>query len=128
MNNFNFNKPSPRSGLTASDILDIRRLHDEEDYNDARLSRLFSVSRKTVYNIVNRKTWADVPQPSRARGFKNYTVYPDGRIYSEISGEFLTHIKRMSGSVVRLTNNGVRHTVPVASLIQKTFGKSIKVA
>lgn len=119
----NLNEPlSNHSTLTGSKVLDIRRLHDEEGYNDAQLARQFSVSRKAIYNIVERKTWTDVPTPTTVRGFKDYTVYPDGRVFSKATNAFISPITRSSGPAVRIrTSGGKRTTVPVSNLIERGF-------
>ena len=118
----NFRNTSNQSALTASDVLDIRHLHDDNGVNDAQLARQYGVSRKAIYNIVNRKTWTSVPTPTSVRGFSGYSVYPDGRVLSKATGEFLSTINRASGPAVRLRQaNGRRTTVPVASLINKGF-------
>lgn len=116
---------STQSGLTASDVLEIRRLHDEDGWNDAQLSREFGVTRKAIYKIVNRLSWAHVPAPRAARGFRGYTVYPDGRVRNA-RGQFLSTIDRATGPAVRVrTSSGERRTVPVQTLMQKAFGRSI---
>ena len=113
---------SSHSALTGSKVLDIRRLHDVENYNDAQLARQFGVSRKAIYNIVERKTWSDVPEPTTVRGFRDYIVYPDGRVLSKATGEFISTIERASGPAVRIrTSNGTRTTVAVSDLVQKGF-------
>lgn len=115
-----FTNLTNQSGLTASDILDIRRLHDEEGYNDAELSRQFGVTRKAIYNIVNRRVYKQIPTPTTVRGFGNYRVYPDGRVQSKATGIFLTEIARASGPAVRVRRaNGTRTTVPVATLLKR---------
>lgn len=115
-----FTLTSNQSELTASDILDIRHMHDVEGYNDAELSREFGVTRKAVYNIVMRKTWKQVPTPMTVRGFGSYSVYPDGRVLSKATGVFMTQILRASGAAVRIrAANGIRTTVPVAMLLKK---------
>ena len=119
----NFNeRASNHSSLTGSQVLDIRRLYTEGN-NDTRLANQFGVSRKAIYNIVNRKTWNNVPDPTTVRGFKDYVVYPDGRVFSKSTGDVISTIARTSGAVVRIrTSGGNRKTVLVSSLVQKGFG------
>lgn len=116
-----YSAQSSQSGLTASDILDIRRLHDVEGYNDAELSRQFGVTRKAIYKIVNRFSWDSVPVPTTVRGFGNYIVYPDGRVQSKATGDFITEIARASGPAVRIRQgrSATRTTVPVATLLKR---------
>jgi DNA-binding XRE family transcriptional regulator len=116
----NYNQISKQSNLTGSDVLDIRRLHDEDGLNDAQLARQFSVSRKAIYNIVERNTWKDVPDPALVRGFTGYSVYPDGRVFSNIRRSFLTPIQRSTGEAVRITaKDGSRKTVSVSTLLKQ---------
>ena len=119
----NFNETqSNHSTLTGSKVLDIRRLYTE-GYNDTKLSKQFGVSRKAIYNIVNRNTWGKVPEPTTVRGFNDYVVYPDGRVYSKSTGEQISLIERVSGPAVRIrTTNGTRTTVPVSTLVKEGFG------
>lgn len=116
-----YSATSNQSSLTASDILDIRRMHDVEGFNDAQLSREFGITRKAVYNIVERKTWKAVPAPTTVRGYGQYIVYPDGRVLSKSTGDFITSIARTSGPAVRIRagRSSTRTTVPVATLMQR---------
>lgn len=114
---------SSRSGLTGSKVLDIRRMYHEELYNDTYLAKVFKVSRKTIYNIVNNITWRHIPDPVTISGFKNYVLYPDGRVYSRAQETFLKPEKRSTGSFVRLTgNNGKRKNINVDELVSTYFG------
>ena len=119
----NFNeRASNHSTLTGSQVLDIRRLYNEGS-NDTILANQFGVSRKAIYNIVNRNTWNNVPTPITVRGFKDYVVYPDGRVFSKATGDVISTITRTSGPAVRIrTSGGNRTTVPISSLVQKGFG------
>ena len=119
----NFNEQvSNHSSLTGSQVLDIRRLYTEGN-NDTRLANQFGVSRKAIYNIVNRKTWDNVQNPTTIRGFKDYVVYPDGRVFSKATGNVITMIARASGGRVRIrTSGGKRTTMPVSYLLEKGFG------
>jgi len=114
---------STRSNLSASQVLDIRRQHDVEGMNDAQLARLYGVSRKTIYDIEQRRTWRDVPRPVTVRGFKGYSVYPDGRVYSTAKGKFLAQAGRSKGGpVVQMnTSGGKRKLVSINSLVAKGF-------
>ena len=113
---------SGHSNLTASDILDIRRMYADGN-SDSAIANAFGIHRKTVYNIVNRKTWREVPTPVKVRGFSNYQVYPDGRVFSTASQSFVKPLNRTYGQAVRIQkSNGERTTVPVSTLLQKGFG------
>ena len=121
---FDFNQPQSRhSTLTGSQVLDIRRLR-AEGLSDTDLAEQFNVSRKAIYNIVERHTWNQVPKPKTVRGFKDYTVYPDGRVFSKATGEQINTINRASGPAVRLrTSGGARTTIGVCDLVKKGFGR-----
>ena len=125
----NFNEPQSRhSTLTGSQVLDIRRLR-AEGVSDTELAEQFNVSRKAIYNIVERFTWNNVPEPKTVRGFRDYTVYPDGRVFSKATGDQISAIKRSSGPAVRLrTSNGTRTTIGVNDLVKKGFGTGRKAA
>jgi len=117
-----YSTKSTRSNLSASEVLDIRRLHDEDGLNDAQLSRKYSVSRKTIYDIEQRRTWQNVPAPVAVKGFAGYKVYPDGRVFSVAKGKFLTQATRSTGPVVQLkTKAGNRTMVPVRPLVRNSF-------
>ena len=118
----NYSTRSTRSNLSATQVLDIRRLHDEEGYNDAQLSRLYNVSRKTIYDIEQRRTWGNVPAPVTVRGYKGYKVYPDGRVFSTVKGKFLAQASRLkTGPVVQMQTGGRRKIVSVSTLVNKDF-------
>ena len=111
---------SRQSGLSGADVMDMRYLHDFCNYNDAQLARMFNVTRKAVYNIVNRRVWRQVPSATTVKGYSNYAVFPDGRVLSKATGRFLTAIPRTAGPAVRLTKaNGTRETIPVSTLLKK---------
>ena len=48
-----------RTGLIESDILEIRRLHNE-GHMQSIIADMFNTSRMTINRIVNRKTWTHV--------------------------------------------------------------------
>jgi hypothetical protein len=115
----NYSTTVSRAGLTGSDVMDIRYLHDTVGLNDAQLSRMYSVTRKAIYNIVTRKVWRQIPEATVVKGFTNYVVFPDGRVLSKATGTFITAMQRTTGPVVRIRNSkGARTTVPVATLLK----------
>jgi hypothetical protein len=122
---------SNQSDLTASDVIDIREMaartneSGEREMTDTEIAARFNVTRKTVYNIRNRNTWRNIPEPTRLQGFTGYRVYPDGRIYSESRQSFLKADTRGRTPTVRLTaNNGTRSTLPLEAVITAAFGKN----
>lgn len=50
----------PQARLTAALVLEIRRQYDEEGFGQGALAEAFGVSRKSIDNVVRRKTWAHV--------------------------------------------------------------------
>lgn len=124
---------SNQSRLTASDVLDIRRLASETDesgnrvYNDADLSREFGVSRKAIYNIRNRYTWNHVPEPRSIRAASGYVAFPDGRIMSKSTGNFIKVDARNGRTpTVRLTgSSGRRVSMNVQDILTNTFGRTL---
>lgn len=51
---------SPNAKLSTEDVLTIRRLHEDGDYNQRELARKFGVDFRTINQIVHRKRWAHV--------------------------------------------------------------------
>jgi len=45
------------SPLNWSDVKEIRKLYSSGEYTQRQLAEQFGVSRKTISNVVNRKTW-----------------------------------------------------------------------
>ena len=118
-----YSAKSARSNLTGSQVLDIRRQHDQDGMNDAALARLYSVTRKTIYDIEQRRTWKSVPAPTSVRGYKGYEVYPDGRVRSAVTGKFIAQAKRRTGPVVQIrTSGGKRKVVAISNLLSAAFG------
>lgn len=108
--------------FTKSEILDIRRMLNKKIMTQSHASKLFGVSRKTIYNIFNNKLYRDVPNPRKVKGFKNYEIYPDGRVWSIVKDQFVTsRISNLTRVVKISRSDGKRVTVPVASLIAKAF-------
>lgn len=111
---------SNKSQLTDSSVLDIRRLSGQVP--ERALAKQFNIHRKTIYNIVNYKTWQHVPEPKTIASFKNYTIYPDGRVWSNASNKFMKLTTRASGeNVVKLRNGSKSKTVAVSELVAKAF-------
>lgn len=111
---------STRSSLTDSTVLDIRRLSGQVP--ERQLAEQFDIHRKTIYNIVNNKTWQHVPEPKPIASFRNYSIYPDGRVWSNVSNRFLKPTTRASGeSYVKLRNGSKSRTVSVSELVARAF-------
>lgn len=115
---------SPQSGISDSQVLDIRRLF-AAGFTKSDIADSFGVDRKTVYNIVNGNSWTHVPSPRQIGNFSNYEVYPDGRVWSRGSSRFVTSRTRKDGSVtVELRSGDRRQTVEVAMLVARAFVNS----
>jgi hypothetical protein len=117
-----YRKTSSHSSLTDSQVADIR-LMAMRGLTQTEIAEEVGVHRKTVYNIIERNTWNHVPDPVRPYGFRNYLVFPDGRVYSSVSDKFITPTIRANGEqVVRINNSsGNRVTIPVANLVARGY-------
>lgn len=51
---------NPGARLSEADVLHIRAMHADGQWDAADLSESFGITRKTVYSIVNRKTWRHI--------------------------------------------------------------------
>ena len=113
---------SNRTNLNDSVVSDIR-LAAMRGVSTSEIARATGVHRKTVYNILEGNTWSHVPEPARAYGYKDYLVFPDGRVYNPTTDTFLTTTERASGEpVVRArTSSGKRVTTPVATLVANAY-------
>lgn len=117
-----YKRVSNRTSLNDSIVSDIR-LAALQGVSTSEIARVTGVHRKTVYNILEGNTWSHVPEPTRAYGFKDYLVFPDGRVYNPNTDAFLTTNERASGeTTVRVrTSSGRRVTVPVATLVARAY-------
>lgn len=116
----NYIRYSNRSGLGDSDILDIRLAASIETNSVRDIAREMGLPKSTVHDIITGKTWSHVPSPVTL--YKNYSIFPDGRIWSTKAGKFLAIRMNKSGALnVEIQVNGTRKTVPVASLVAKAF-------
>jgi hypothetical protein len=113
---------SSHSILNDSKVADIRMMALRGE-TTSQIARTTGVHRKTVYNILEGNTWAHVPTPVRAYGYPDYLVFPDGRVYSSTSDQFIAASQRSNGSpVVRIKNSGgKRVTTPVSTLIARGY-------
>lgn len=113
---------SNQSVLTDSMVSDIR-LMLLNGKNHTEIGREVGIHRKTVYNIDHNNTWNHVPQPVRAYGYPDYLVFPDGRVYSPSTNQFLSKSIRRNGEpTVRVrTSSGKRVTTPVSTLIARGY-------
>lgn len=111
-------RQSAQSGLKDSDIIDIRQLA-VDGLTATAISEIYPIDRTTAGRIITGRTWSHVPAP-KAQG--NYTIYPDGRIFSKAAGRFLQpSVGRDGMKYVELRSNGNREKVTVASLVAKAF-------
>lgn len=111
---------SSRSGLTDSDVLDIRVAAKTSSVRS--VARSFATPKSTVQDIVSGKTWGHVPNPRVLNSLKNYTIYPDGRVWSNKTNKFLSTKLDKAGSLsVELVANGKRKSFSVASLVARAF-------
>lgn len=117
----NYTQHSKRSGVSERDVLDIRSLSATRSVR--QIASDLNIPKSTVHDIITGKTWSHVPEPVTV--YKNYTIYPDGRIKSNKVGQFMsTKMSRDGSLTVELTVNGNRKTISVATLVAKAFLKS----
>ena len=110
---------SAQTGLTDSDIIDIRLTAQRSGLASTLIADTYGIDRTTASRIINRRTWSHVPEPKQVG---NYSIYPDGRIFSKSSGRFMQpNIGRDGLQYVELRANGKREKVTVASLVAKAF-------
>lgn len=55
-----FGEDNPRSKLTDSDVLSIRRLYSEGKYSQSQLGRMFGITQCMVGFIVRRVSWSHI--------------------------------------------------------------------
>jgi len=49
-----------KAKLTEVEVKEIRRLYETEKISTYKLAKIFSISRRSIYNILNRKEWKDI--------------------------------------------------------------------
>lgn len=114
-----YTRVSLQTGLTDSDILDIRAFAASTGANTVEVGYRWNIDRTTAARIINRRTWSHVPNPKTIGA---YTIYPDGRVFSKASGRFMTTSKGRDGlQYVELRTNGNREKVAVATLVARAF-------
>ena len=111
--------------LEMSDVIDIRRLASK-GVTSAEIAETFGIVRRHVNNIIAGEKWSSVPQDRIIKGFNNYAVTADGRVYSFSKGDYLStklvdrkpHVK-----LSKTMKNGTRtyKTISVDSLVQSHF-------
>lgn len=115
----NYIRYSAQSGLTDSDIIDMRVEAAMKDTSPSVIGERYGIDRTTAARIISGRTWSHVPAP---KTIGNYKIYPDGRIYSKSAGRFLQQTTTKDGSAfVELRANGEREKVSVASLVARAF-------
>lgn len=112
-------RQSAQTGLTDSDIIDMRVQADREGLSATAIAADYGIDRTTAGRIISGRTWSHVPSPKQ---IGNYSVYPDGRIFSKSSGRFMqATIGRDGAEYVELRTGGGREKIAVASLVAKAF-------
>lgn len=115
----NYIRHSTQTGLTDSDIIDMRVGAQRDNLTATDISMIYGIDRTTAGRILSMRTWSHVPSPKQ---IGNYSVYPDGRIYSKAAGRFMqSSIGRDGSEYVELRTGGSREKVAVASLVAKAF-------
>lgn len=115
----NYIRYSAQSGLSDSDVIDMRVAAERNGLSAAYIGETYGIDRTTAGRIITGRTWGHVPAPKQ---MGNYSVYPDGRIYSKAAGRFMQpSVGRDGLKYVELRSNGKREKVSVASLVAKAF-------
>lgn len=115
----NYIRYSAQSGLTDSDIIDMRVAAERHSLSATYIGETYGIDRTTAGRIISGRTWGHVPAPKQ---MGNYTVYPDGRVYSKAAGRFMQpSVGRDGLQYVELRSNGSREKVALSMLVAKTF-------
>jgi hypothetical protein len=116
----NYTRYSTQAALTDSDVIDMRVLaSSSEEITAAEIGDMYGIDPTTARRIINGRTWTHVPQPKQ---IGNYSVYPDGRIYSRAAGRFMQPQTGKDGQqYVELRSGGSRQKVSVALLVARAF-------
>ena len=113
----NYLRNSAQSGINDTDVLDMRDLA-AQGLTATEIGEQYGIDRTTAGRIITGRTWSHVPSP---RTIGNYSVYPDGRVFSISSQRFMTAKQTKEGAVVELRQNGTREKISVANLVAKAF-------
>ena len=115
----NYMRYSAQAGITDSDVIDMRVSAQRENLTATAIGERYGIDRTTAGRIISGRTWSHVPAPKQSG---NYSIYPDGRIFSKSAGRFLQPTEGRDGlQYVELRSNGTRQKVTVASLVAKAF-------
>lgn len=116
----NYVSYSSRTGLYDSDVMDIRLLAAKKSIRNIASS--LGIPKSTIHDIVIGKTWSHVPTPKILNQLKNYTIFADGRVWSNRTSKFLSPKMDKLGHVnVELIIDGKRQAHSVALLVAKAF-------
>ena len=50
-------KNNPKTKLTEIQVLEIRRIYNEDKISQAKLAKMYDVSQCTIFNVLNNKYW-----------------------------------------------------------------------
>lgn len=114
-----------QSGLSDSDVMSIRLIAQNKSLS--QVARQYGIGKSTASDIVNRKTWSHVPAAKPVKGYSNYLILPDGRVWDSKTKAFLSpKITKNEGIKIILSANGKRKSIPVANLVAQAFHSSNK--
>jgi hypothetical protein len=54
------NQNTRMTKLNSENVIKIRNLHSSKEISSEKLAEIFSVSRDTIYDVVNEKTWKNI--------------------------------------------------------------------
>lgn len=116
----NYMRYSSQTGLTDSDIIDMRTKAQSGKASASTIGSMYGINPTTAARIISGRSWGHVPAPKNLTD--NYVIYPDGRIFAKATGSFLTTTAGKDGNMfVRITANGRRVRVPAAILVAAAF-------
>lgn len=105
------------SSLSVSDVIDIRR-EASLGVPASELAADYYVGTRYIYKILNGEKRSSVPFPKTIKGFKNYEITPDGRVWSKNKNKYLS----IASGKVRLTSiNGTKKNLAISQLIKTHF-------
>jgi hypothetical protein len=105
------------TSLSVSDIIDIRR-GASRGVPASELALDYDVGTRYIYKILKGEKRSSVPFPKTIKGFKNYEITADGRVWSKTKNQYLS----ITSGKVRLTRiNGIKQNLLIRDLMKKYF-------
>lgn len=111
--------------LSQANVIDIRR-SAIQGRKSANIASPYGVSARTVQRIIKGDLWASIPTDRFVKGFNNYEVTIDGRIWSNTKRGYISLESRAGQPAARLrktlkSGKKVEKTVLVSQLVKSHF-------